>query len=52
MQRWHLPRNTGLVALAAALAFVVPGRLPGRPAEAVVGDATRPYVLSSPIFTP
>lgn len=49
--RWN-PRNAVLVALAVAVALVVPGRLPGRQAEAVPGDATRPYVLSSPIFTP
>jgi hypothetical protein len=49
-RKWAVPRSTAVV-LVAALAMLVPGRLPSRPAEAL-GDATRPYVLSSPIFTP
>lgn len=42
--------SLAIVAVAVA-AYVVPMRLPGRQAEAL-GDATRPYVLSSPVFTP
>ncbi|HWL34993.1 MAG TPA: hypothetical protein VNQ77_02250 [Frankiaceae bacterium] len=51
MKRFTIPRSTVVVALAAVALVVVPGRAPDRRAEAL-GDATRPYVLSSPIFTP
>ncbi len=43
--------RTGLVAAGVLAALVLPGRLPDRNAEAI-GDATRPYVLSTPLFTP
>lgn len=44
-------RNAFLVALGAALMVALPSRAPD-PAANALGDATRPYVLSSPIFTP
>lgn len=49
--RWSVPRSTLFVALAAIALFVVPGRVPTPSADAL-GTAARPYVLSSPIFTP
>lgn len=47
--RTSLVASAALVAVAAAVTYVGPG-LSGR--SEAVGDATRPYVLSSPIFTP
>lgn len=41
----------GLVAVATVVSYLGPLRGSDAPSEAL-GDATRPYVLSSPIFTP
>lgn len=49
MRRSLLSFVTGLIVAGVVVAQIV---LPGRDQALALGDATRPYVLSSPIFTP
>lgn len=48
---WNPATRAAVVAVAVVAGLVVPGRLPGREAGAI-GSVDRPYVLSTPLFTP